>query len=405
MELFYVDEQNSEIITWNNFIDQINTTKIYNRFCYNSSIYSVLKHITISIIYNKPIILLDGDFTIDEIENLTGEREFSRFEEKLNQKLIKDKNELIKILQHESFDKWSLTLFTSGTTGLPKKVTHSYRSITRNVKTSEIHKNDIWGYAYNPTHMAGIQVFLQAIINGNMLVRLFNIIPSLLFSSIEKYSVTNISATPSFYKTFLMSNMTFPSVKVITSGGERFNESLSLQLKKIFPNARFKNIYALTEAGPLFTSTGDIFTVENTEMIKIEDNRLYLHHSLLGNFNFDDEWYDTGDIVEIVGNNPLQIRFLTREKELINVGGYKVNPHEVEQVLLQLDEVNDAVVYSKTNSVIGNIIVADVILSKPITEVQIRKFLSSKIQEYKIPRIIRFVDKIELSRTGKIKRI
>jgi acyl-CoA synthetase (AMP-forming)/AMP-acid ligase II len=49
--------------------------------------------------------------------------------------------------------------------------------------------------------------------------------------------------------------------------------------------------------------------------------------------------------------------------------------------------------------------VADVIAFKPLTEQEIREFLSSKIQEYKIPRIIRFVDKIEISRTGKTKRI
>lgn len=68
-----------------------------------------------------------------------------------------------------------MTLFTSGTTGLPKSVSHSFASITRQVKKSERHINDIWGFAFNPTHMAGLQVFFQALLNKNSIIRLFGL--------------------------------------------------------------------------------------------------------------------------------------------------------------------------------------------------------------------------------------
>jgi acyl-CoA synthetase (AMP-forming)/AMP-acid ligase II len=405
MDMFYADELEKLIVTWDDFIEQINSSKTYNKLCYHQSIYSIFKHITLSIIHEKSIILLDSDFTSNEIENLTGVKQIKLLDEQLPEKFINSKDELLSLIKSKSSNKWDLTLFTSGTTGIPKQVTHGFASLTRNVKISERHKWDVWGFAYNPTHMAGLQVFFQAIMNGNTIVRLFNLNPGLMFQSVEKYAVTHISATPTFYKTFLASNRKFPMVKSITTGGERYNESLTIQLKKIFPNAKFKNIYALTEAGSLFTSEGETFIVDDVANVKIENGHLLINRSLLGNFSIELEWYDTGDLVEIVSTYPLRIKFLTREKELINVGGYKVNPHEVEQYLLEIDRISNAVVYAKKNSVLGNIVVADVIAFKPLTEQEIREFLSSKIQEYKIPRIIRFVDKIEISRTGKTKRI
>lgn len=404
-DLFYIDEQKKEFILWDEFIEQINITKTYNKFCFHPDYFSVFKHIAISIIYNKPIVLLDSDFSDYEINNLTGEKDITKFEERVKNKNIKNKDELLKILREGAKENWGMTLYTSGTTGIPKNVTHNYTSITRNAKISEKHKNDVWGFAYNPTHMAGIQVFFQAILNGNPIIKLFGLEPNLIFNSINKYSVSHISATPTFYKIFLSSKQEFPKVKVLTAGGERFDENLFQQLRKIFPNAKLKNIYALTETGSLFSSDGDIFTIQNLDLVKIENNHLLIHSSLLGNFMYDGDWYDTGDLVQIIKENPLKIKFITREKDLINVGGYKVNPHEVEYILLQIKQVKDAVVYSRINSIIGNVIVADVVLSEPISEKEIRKFLSNKIQEYKIPRFIRFVEKIEVSRTGKKKRI
>lgn len=90
---------------------------------------------------------------------------------------------------------------------------------------------------------------------------------------------------------------------------------------------------------------------------------------------------------------------------MINVGGYKVNPSEVEEVICSIPEVKDAYVFAKANRLLGNVICCEVItLSKDLSEKTIRDVLTTKLQEYKIPRIIKFVDSISTTRTGKKER-
>jgi acyl-coenzyme A synthetase/AMP-(fatty) acid ligase len=256
--------------------------------------------------------------------------------------------------------------------------------------------------------MAGIQVFFQALLNGNSIIRLFGLNTKDIYDEINNNRITHISATPTFYRLLLPYDDMFTSVERITSGGEKFNEKTFKQLNEIFPNAKITNVYASTEAGTLFASQNDIFSVrpEYEHLIHIENNELLIHSSLMGSTESNvGEWYNTGDVIEIVSKKPLKFRFVNRKSEMINVGGYKVNPLEVEEAILALTDIKNVRVYSKSNSVLGNIICCEVVTnSNQITESSIRTFLQSKIQEFKIPRIIRFVDELSTTRTGKIKR-
>jgi len=305
-------------------------------------------------------------------------------------------------------ENWKITMFTSGTTGIPKKVSHDFKSITRFVKVTESNKESIWGFAYNPTHMAGIQVLFQALLNGNSIIRLFGLDTKDIYTEIKNNGITHISATPTFYRLLLPCSETFPSVDRITSGGEKFNEKTFKQLNQVFPNAKITNVYASTEAGTLFASQNDIFSVrpEYESLIHIENNELLIHSSLIGSTGTNiEEWYNTGDIIEIFSQKPMKFRFVNRKSEMINVGGYKVNPLEVEEAILTLTGINNVRVYSKSNSVLGNIICCEVVANRnQITESSIRAFLQSKIQEFKIPRVIRFVEELSTTRTGKLKR-
>ena len=409
MGLFYSDISKNQEISWNNLLDDLNNTSEYNPYCYQQDFYSVFKHIILSLLLEKEIILLDSDFSEDEIQKLTGLNNLDKIYPiiKSEKQVIKNKIGLINRIKDAGSD-WSITLFTSGTTGLPKKVVHSFQSITRFVKTSETNKASVWGFAYNPTHMAGIQVFFQALLNGNSLIRLFGISKEEVFNSIEKYTITNISATPTFYRLLSPAQGHFTSVNRITSGGEKFDEKTTEQLKKLFPNAKFTNVYASTEAGTLFAVHGNNFSIkpEMKPFVKIHDNELLIHKSLMGKSDFSDvEWYHTGDLVKIVSENPLQFQFVSRKNEMINVGGYKVNPGEVEETIRKIEGIQDVRVFAKSNSVLGNIICCEVVkTSNKIDEVSIRSFLQSKLQEFKIPRIIKFTNQINTTRTGKIKR-
>jgi acyl-coenzyme A synthetase/AMP-(fatty) acid ligase len=410
MDFFLKDIEYGEPIKWDFLVNDINNSLTYNRYCKSGNYYHVFKHIIISLIIGEEIILLDSDFTDSELVNLTGYSEYEEFTQIIDKgsfPLVCDKVELIDKLRN-TCNEWKVTLFTSGTTGIPKKVTHNFKSITRFVKISERNKNSIWGFAYNPTHMAGIQVFFQGLLNGNPIVRLFGLTPNEIHREIKENSITHISATPTFYKLLLPCEESFQSITRITSGGEKFNEKTIVQLKGIFPNAKITNVYASTEAGTLFASDNDIFSIKPgyEHLIQVANDELLIHKSLMGSSDMNiEEWYNTGDLIETITEKPLKFRFISRKSDMINVGGYKVNPLEVEETILTLPEIKNVRVYSKSNSVLGNIICCEVVCENDqISESSIRTFLQSKIQEFKIPRIIRFVDELSTTRTGKIKR-
>lgn len=409
MALFLKDFKNDNHIAWDNLIYDLTSTIDYNPYCQTDSYYGVFKHIIVSMLIGKELILLDSDFSNDELINLTGHSQYTSFKEPIceGQLKVNDKADLIEKLRNTSID-WKVTLFSSGTTGIPKKVTHNFNSITRFVKISERNTKNIWGFAYNPTHMAGLQVFFQALLNGNAIIRLFGLSPSEIRREIKANEITHISATPTFYRLLLPCEDIFYSIGRITSGGEKFNEKTMMQLTRIFPNAKVTNVYASTEAGTLFASDNDIFNIktEYQHLIRVENDELLIHNRLMGLSDITStDWYYTGDLIEIINEKPLKFRFIARKNEMINIGGYKVNPHEVEEMVLSFSGVKNARVYSKSNSVLGNIICCDVVCDNNlISESSIRRFLQSKIQEFKIPRIIRFVDELSTTRTGKIKR-
>ncbi len=304
---------------------------------------------------------------------------------------------------------WQLEMETSGTTGLPKKVTHTFTSLTRNIKMNERRRADVWGLAYNPTHMAGLQVFFQAFLNKNTIVNLFGLSRDQVYEQIEKYNVSHISATPTFYKLLLPAKTVFHKVQQITFGGEKFVEGLQMEMKKIFPSARFTNVYASTEAGALFAANGNIFSLseKNKSYVKIVEGELWIHKSVLSessDLKLQDDWYASGDMVEVIQEVPLTFKFLARKNEMINVGGSKVNPNEVEELILKLNGVKDVKVFGKENSLMGNILCADVV-SEMVTEKEIKSFLKNHLPGYMVPRIIKFVPEIAMTATGKKSRV
>jgi acyl-CoA synthetase (AMP-forming)/AMP-acid ligase II len=118
-----------------------------------------------------------------------------------------------------------------------------------------------------------------------------------------------------------------------------------------------------------------------------------------------DGWYQTGDLIEIISKKPNTFRFVSRKNEMINTGGYKVNPLEVEDVIRLCEGVTDVLVFAKKNSLLGNLVICEVVRhNELLTEKQIRFFLQDKLQEFKIPRIIKFVESLKITRTGKIIR-
>jgi acyl-coenzyme A synthetase/AMP-(fatty) acid ligase len=300
-----------------------------------------------------------------------------------------------------------ITLETSGTTGLPKVINHTIQSITKNIKISDDRCNDIWGFTYNPNKMAGYQVLFQAILNGNTIVNLFKYQFEEISNRIQKYSITHISATPTFYKLLTSEAIDYLNVKHISLGGEGSDLETHRKIQKRFPNAKIKNIYASTEVSSLLASEGEYFKISeyNKEFIKVSDGKLKVHRNLVGNSNditFDGDWYDTGDLIEMIDSTKFKI--VGREGNLINIGGYQVNPIYIENKINEIEYVKLSNVYSKSNSILGNILVCDIVLFVYKSVADIKTDIKRLLNEYEVPTKINIVDEIKINENGKISR-
>lgn len=189
--------------------DYVPLLKTHDLFKYFSNLIKAL-------VNNKPLVLLDSDLSLSELGGINEEK--INVIEKLRTQKFSSMDEVVKALQQSASE---ITIFTSGTIGQPKKVIHSVQGLTRSVRCAERYQWQVWAYAYNPTHMAGLQVFFQAFENQNTLVNVFGLARNEVYSLIEKYSVTHISATPTFYRLLLPFEKEYSSVQRITFGGRK----------------------------------------------------------------------------------------------------------------------------------------------------------------------------------------
>ena len=405
METFLIDKQNT--YTYADLLYTINKDKVYRPLFKGTCLFQYFSNLVKALVCNQPLILLDSDLNFNEMGELS--------EKQVNEQVplifheFKSIDEVIAAVQVSTSE---ITLFTSGTTGQPKKVIHTVFSLTRSVRISENNKGQIWGFAYNPTHMAGLQVFFQAFENKNTLVNIFGNSRTAVYQAIDNNQITHLSATPTFYRLLLPYEHSCPSVVRVTLGGEKSDQHLYKSISEIFPSAKINNIYASTEAGSLFAARGDCFQIPDSlqDKFRVEMDELLVHKSLLGqsdSFQFTDDYYHTGDLIEWVDKEKGLFRFKSRKNEFINVGGYKVNPEETENALLAIVGISQALVYGKANSVLGNILCADIKIEagSSLTELEIRNQLKSNLQDFKIPRRIKFVESFALTRTGKMKRL
>jgi len=330
-------------------------------------------------------------FFLDMIRKLAGQK-------------VKSIDDLIFTMQSNNN---SIELLTSGTTGEPKKIIHHYRNMVRNIKISNDRFDDVWALFYQPDRMAGYQVLFQALLNKNTLINMFGYNYEQVSDRINKYEVTHMSATPTFFKMISSNGNSFNNIKQITLGGEGSNLKFHKLLKNSFPNAKFINIYASTEAGSLFASKGEYFHIpfKYKNLVKVENDELLIHKQLLGksgHIHLNDGWYNTGDLVEFKNDHEFCIK--GRSANVIKVGGYIVNIEAVENKINNIDFIKLCKVYAKESSVLGNILLCDLVLNRDVVLLEIKQFFQKQLKRFEIPAKINIVKSIELNENGKIKR-
>lgn len=315
-------------------------------------------------------------------------------------------------------------LATSGTTGTPKLIEHSTKSLTKTCKfDTQRGKGYSWGLVYDPFRFAGLQVVLQALASGSHLVfanTLATVSEQIQF--MRSKAVNALSATPTYWRKLLMTGeMKGHSLKQITLGGEPADKTVLNALRAAFPEARIAHIYASTEAGVGFSVTdGQAGFPQTFLQDGVSGNRLAVgsQGTLLikpenhvptsgGRILVDSQGYiDTGDLIELCGD---RVFFLGRDSGAINVGGNKVIPEEVEAVIREVEGVAEVVVKPKSSGVMGQLVTAEVQITKLVTDPKVlRKSIIShcreKLEKFKIPALIRFVEEIDYNPTGKISR-
>lgn len=351
----------------------------------------------------------------DLISFINGERSFTGLTESeyfvldclknLTNKKIKDFDDLIQNLKTTNS---KILLKTSGTTGKPKEIIHTIDSITKNISIKKELSESVWGMTYAYGKMAFYQVLFQSLLNKSKLINLFGYNFDEIKMKIISNNITHISATPTFYRMLIGDDTEFSNVFQVTLGGEQSDENLLELLKKVFPNASIRNIYASSETASLFASKGNVFRIPEKYKSKINfiENVLHIHRDLIGNINeleSDEEWYNTKDVVELINENEFKI--IGRQNVEINISGYKVNPFKVESVINSLSYVKTVKVYPKKNSVTGSILCCDIVLKSETTKTRIKEDLKDHLEKYEIPIIINFVDFLQINESTKISRL
>ncbi len=306
-----------------------------------------------------------------------------------------------------------LIVFTSGSTGKPKGILHDCELVMRKF----VSEREGWRTCLflMIDHFGGFNTFLSTFAYGGVAVCLPQRTAEAVCRAIEQSKATLLPTTPTFLNLLIASgtyrSFDLSSIKLISYGTELMPEATLSKVQSIFPNAQFKQTYGLSELGVLRSKSendGSVWVrVGGTGFeSKIIDGILWVRSeaNMVGYLNapspFDAEgWMCTGDEVEVKGE---YIRFLGRKSEIINVGGQKVFPIEVETVLLQDPNVREATVFGVKHSLMGQVAHARISLHEPeeqgaLTE-RLRKLCLSQLVKYKVP--MRFVVVEEDSQHG-----
>lgn len=297
-------------------------------------------------------------------------------------------------------NKPGLVLFTSGTSGKPKAAVHDFDKLLRKFLTQRISLRTVNFLLFD--HWGGLNTMFHTLSNGGVVLSLKSRTPDSVCKFIERYRIELLPASPTFLNLLLLSEAykryDLSSLKIISYGTEPMTDNTLLKLNEIFPLVKIQQTYGLIELGVLRSKSKD----NNSLWVKIGGDgydvrivdgilQIKADSAMLGYLNApspftEDGYFITGDAVEVNGE---YIKILGRKSELINVGGEKVFPQEIESVILEYGNIEDVIVFSEKNPIIGQIVCAKIKLKNEVDHKsfinELKKYCRTKLATYKVP--------------------
>jgi acyl-coenzyme A synthetase/AMP-(fatty) acid ligase len=325
-------------------------------------------------------------------------------------------------------------LFTSGSTGTPKMVVHTLRSLGGHLigRPSPGGKSPVWSTFYNVCRYGGLQIVLRTLLcGGSLLLARQDETPASFLTRAAAAGASHFLGTPSHWRRVLLSpEHRLISPAYVRLSGEVANQAILDQLRCAYPDAILVHAFASTEAGLGFEvpdgqagfPAAYLTEAQAGVDIRVAGGTLQLRSArrasqVLGfavkPLADDQGFVDTGDEVVLQGGRYM---FAGRRDGVINVGGRKVHPEEVESVINQHPAVQMSRVAARRNPITGAIVTAEIV-SRPMQdgaggsqngltlEDDIKSFCRERLPPHKVPAIITQVANLPIAASGKMVRL
>ena len=308
-----------------------------------------------------------------------------------------------------------LVLFSSGTSGEPKGMLHNLDALLGRYKNLSARK-DRSLLLLLIDHIGGLDSAFRCLFSGSTLVVPETRSPEAAGLAIASHQVNVLPASPTFLNLMLISGTAqkhdLSTVEIVAYGAEAMPQKVLNRLGKAFPNAQLQQKFGTSETGAIrIKSIGNeslFFRIEDSDtQWRIVEEELWLKtpSRILGYLNADDGgleadgWYRTGDLVETDEHE--NIRIIGRANAVINVGGQKVHPSEVEAILNEIEGIKAVSIYGMEAAITGSTVACEIVVSDSegsrVWKRTIRNHCRGKLAPWKIPTSVRVVDSFSVN--------
>ena len=305
-----------------------------------------------------------------------------------------------------------LILFTSGTTGKPKAILHDLSKFLKRFETPRASLTTLNFLLFD--HIGGLNTFLHTVFNNGTVIAIKDRSVEGVLRAIKKFNISVLPTTPTFLRMLLLSDVDLSELnkqlKIVTYGTERMDQNTLDLLCEKMPDVDFRQTFGMSELGIVRVKSlarNSLFMKIGGEGIetKIENGALLIRSKtrMVGYLNaecpFDDnDWYDTGDIVESHETFQDYLKVVGRKNEIINVGGLKFSAGYVEEIILSHPQVKHCKVSAATNPISGQHVEATLELNEgsDLDKESIKSYLKGKMERYMVPRRIK-IEKININ--------